>query len=328
MEKINGLHNFQGNKPMVSVIIPTYNCAYYVSKAINSVLNQTYKNYEIIIIDDGSVDNTKIIIEQYLMYPNVHYIYQKNKGLAAARNTGIRNSTGEYIALLDADDYWSSQKLEKQMEIFESNPDITLVHSNMYLLNENDDKNFKKYSMNLNYNGLSSNMLFKKLLFWEADILAPTIVIKKIAFERIGYFDENLSYIGCEDREFCLRVTRVFKTFFLDEYLAYYMIRSNSMCRDEIKMQKARAYVIQKTVNETPHFKNKKRVKEIIYSKLHFRIALNYFKERELKEALKNFLISLKYDFFNLKTYIFILVCLLPMRFINLIKYFKKIFEV
>lgn len=98
--------------PKISVIIPTYNRAHYVSQAIDSVLAQTFTDYEILVIDDGSIDNTKEVLQSYL--DKITYIYQENKGVSAARNTGLRLARGEWIAFLDSDDIWLPEKLEVQ----------------------------------------------------------------------------------------------------------------------------------------------------------------------------------------------------------------------
>ena len=107
----------------VSVIIPAFNCEKYISEAIDSVLNQTCQNFEIIVIDDGSKDNTGVIVREYLnKYPNkIKDFHQENKGPAAARNLGIRNAKCEYIAFLDADDLWGKEKLEKSINFLEKN---------------------------------------------------------------------------------------------------------------------------------------------------------------------------------------------------------------
>lgn len=102
-------------EPLISVVIPTYNRAHYVCEAIDSVLAQTYKNIEIIAVDDGSTDNTKDIIQQYSS--RIKYIYQNNAGPSAARNNGIKQSNGDLIAFLDSDDIWLAEKLERQVEI-------------------------------------------------------------------------------------------------------------------------------------------------------------------------------------------------------------------
>src|SRR4030042_6253183 len=101
---------------LVSVIIPTYNRADCVTKSIDSVLSQTYNDYEIIVVDDGSTDNTRQILQSYVDKCLIHYIYQDNAGCAAARNSGIRAAKGQWIAFLDSDDTWLPDKLAEQMQ--------------------------------------------------------------------------------------------------------------------------------------------------------------------------------------------------------------------
>lgn len=123
--------------PRVSVIIPTYNSAQYLDEAINSILKQTYTNYEIIVIDDGSTDNTVELLEPY--QEKIHYFYQENQGVSAARNQGIALSKGEFIAFLDADDIFMPHKLEKQVAVFEQQPDLGIVNSGYRLIRENGE---------------------------------------------------------------------------------------------------------------------------------------------------------------------------------------------
>jgi len=113
--------------PLVSVVIPTYNSADFLIQALNSVLNQTYSNYEIIVVDDGSSDNTSQAIEPWRS--QIRYIYQDNQGVAAARNRGIDAATGDFIAFLDADDLFLPQKLQQQVAVFEAQPDLGMVIS-------------------------------------------------------------------------------------------------------------------------------------------------------------------------------------------------------
>jgi glycosyltransferase involved in cell wall biosynthesis len=120
--------------PKVSVVIPTYNCSSYLKEAVDSVLNQTYRNYEVLVVDDGSSDGTRCTLEPYL--DTINYIYQENRGAPAARNTGIRAATGEFIALLDADDVWLPEKLQLQMEYFESHENCSLVYTDMKTFDE------------------------------------------------------------------------------------------------------------------------------------------------------------------------------------------------
>ena len=131
-------------KPTVSIIIPTYNRAHLIDRSIQSVLNQTYQDFELIVVDDGSTDNTEDIIRQFQEKDKrIKYIkHDKNKGGSAARNTGIKNSRGEYIAFQDSDDEWFPEKLEKQIEIIEcTDPKVGIVYSDM----------FKIYNKNIKY---------------------------------------------------------------------------------------------------------------------------------------------------------------------------------
>ena len=115
---------------LISVIIPAYNCSKLIPNAIESVLGQTYSNLELIVVDDGSTDNTAEIILNYKNYNNnMKYIYQNNGGVSKARNTGIKQSVGEYIAFLDADDIWDKNKLEIQMKVINNCKNIDMIFS-------------------------------------------------------------------------------------------------------------------------------------------------------------------------------------------------------
>ena len=119
-------------QPKISIIIPTFNCGDFIYRTIESVFAQTYKNYEIIIVDDGSTDSTKDKIDLISKKGiPINYIYQANAGPAAARNTGIRNAAGEYITFLDADDFWIPEKLELQVDVLERESDIGLVYGDV-----------------------------------------------------------------------------------------------------------------------------------------------------------------------------------------------------
>ena len=113
------------NIPLVTVVIPTYNYGHFVEQAVESALSQRYPNIEVIVVDDGSQDDTKARLEKYR--GRIQYIYQRNQGLSAARNTGILKARGEYIAFLDADDIWIPEKISEQIGMFKSVAQIGLV---------------------------------------------------------------------------------------------------------------------------------------------------------------------------------------------------------
>lgn len=124
----------------VSVVLPTYNCGTYVGVAVESVLQQTYSNYELIIVNDGSTDETDQALAPYLCNNgHIRYIKQGNKGHAGARNTGIRAATGDVIAFIDSDDKWLPEKLGEQVQAMEEDPEVGLVHCNVYGFGENQE---------------------------------------------------------------------------------------------------------------------------------------------------------------------------------------------
>ena len=129
---------------MVSIVIPCYNSQSTIAKVLGSVIDQTYTDYEIILVDDGSTDDTKGAIEEFFNDKTIDhkYIYQKNRGPSAARNRGVENSSGEYIAFLDSDDAWHPKKLEIMLSLIEKNRVNILGHA--YTLDANFDKTFEK----------------------------------------------------------------------------------------------------------------------------------------------------------------------------------------
>ena len=192
----------------ISVIIPTFNRKHTLQRAIDSVLAQTFKPFEIIIVDDGSKDGTKEWLLQN--YPSVQYIHQPNNGVSSARNKGIQISQGSWIALLDSDDEWMPEKLEYQSRFLEMNRDSSFCHTNEIWIRNgvrvNQMKKHKKYGGDI----------FKHCL----DIcrISPSSsIIKKDVFEEVGAFDESLTV--CEDYDLWLRVTAKFNILFLDEPL-------------------------------------------------------------------------------------------------------------
>ena len=187
-------------KPLVSIVIPAYNVESYIKNAIESALNQTYKNIEIIVIDDGSTDSLKKALEPYLKSKKIKYIYQENKGLAGARNTGIKNARGEYIALLDSDDEFLPEKIERQIAYLENHPECDICYCDLWHFYEEEPGRLLK----LNYKYYSGEDTFPKLL--EKNFINPlTVVLRRSIIERYGYFDEK--YRRSEDWELWLRLS-------------------------------------------------------------------------------------------------------------------------
>ena len=230
--------------PNISVIVPAYNCAQYLPEAIKSILGQTYQDFEIIVIDDGSTDHTRAIVEEYQKrYPEkIRYIYQENQGLACARNAGLRNARGEYIALLDADDQWLPERLEAGVRALEIDNGIGLVHSDTIIISKEEGPLNKKWKKKYKMSG----HIFLSLFLRKTHISCPTVLFRKECCARVGLFDENLTRLGCEDRELWLRIAQKYKIVYINKILACYRVSKNSMSRDKYKMLKARLYIVDK----------------------------------------------------------------------------------
>jgi glycosyltransferase involved in cell wall biosynthesis len=210
----------------VSVIIPAYNSAQFIVETLESVFAQTYNDYEIIIVDDGSTDNIKEILQNYMS--KIRYIYKVNGGPASARNVGIKNADGEYIAFLDSDDLWLPEKLKEQMECFQNNPDIGLVYCDNIRFNENSI-----YQKKDNIYQPTNGYIFFKLL--EGNFITnSTVIVKKKCLEEVDYFDEDINLISSEDYDMWLRISRVFNVGYVKKPLVKYRVRGKGLARSNI----------------------------------------------------------------------------------------------
>lgn len=208
--------------PFVSVIIPTFNRANLVKEAIESVLAQTFQDFEIIIIDDGSTDETKEVVSQ-IRSDKICYIYQKNMGPAAARNAGIKIAKGKYIAFLDSDDLWLSKKLEKQVELFEKlPPDVGLVHCSVFLKRGD---NLVLARARARGNPLRDFLLNTG----NAYLSTPAILVKQECFSKTGLFDETLRV--SEDKDFCIKIAQNYKVDYVNEPLVIVRQLGESLTR-------------------------------------------------------------------------------------------------
>ena len=192
----------------ISVVIPSYNRKELLKRSINSVNNQTIKPFEIIVVDDGSFDGTEAMVKTN--YDFIKFIKQKNNGVSAARNVGIKVSSGEWICFLDSDDEWKNDKLEKQIIAMKSNPGYKFFHSNEIWVKNgkriNQKKKHKKYGGDI----------FDKCLDM-CRISPSSVLIDKTIFDDVGIFNENL--VICEDYELWLRICDKYSVFFINEPL-------------------------------------------------------------------------------------------------------------
>ena len=214
----------------VSVIIPTYNYGRFISDAIHSVLDQTQAAAEIVVVDDGSSDDTREVVGKF--GDSVKYIRQENAGVCAARNTGVRESRGDLIAFLDADDTWQPTALEKQAARFASDSSIGLVHCGLREFDGDTGETIRLH-MDGGEEGVAEN-----LLLWEGPVIVGpgTVVVSREAFIAVEGFDTRMK-VG-EDWDFCYRVARRFKVGFVAEPLLNYRSHPAAAHRNVAEMER------------------------------------------------------------------------------------------
>jgi len=188
--------NYLDNSFSISVVIPTFNRLIYLERAIKSVLNQTISVNEIIIVDDGSDDGTSEFIHSN--YPNLKYIFQSNSGVSAARNTGIKAASSNWIAFLDSDDAWVTNKIQKQITELELNPEMNFCHSNEIWIR--NGREIKQKNTHKKFGGF----IFDKCLD-KCRISPSTVICRKSLLIKLNGFDEDLAI--CEDYDLWLRIT-------------------------------------------------------------------------------------------------------------------------
>ena len=192
-------------KPLVSVIIPAYNRGWILTEAIDSVLAQDFEDYELIVVDDGSTDNTRAILDTYGQ--DIIVLRQVNKGVSAARNLGIAEAEGQLVAFLDSDDLWLTRKLSRQVEFFKSNPDALINQTEEIWMRNGVRVNPK------NRHRKPSGMIFERSL--ALCLVSPSaVMIKKQLFDAVGVFDENLP--ACEDYDLWLRISCQYPVHLID----------------------------------------------------------------------------------------------------------------
>jgi amino acid adenylation domain-containing protein len=217
------------NNGMVSVIIPAYNSARFLPEAIESALNQTQTVSEIVVIDDGSIDDTQAVCDRY---PQVKYIYQSNQGSAGARNTGIGNSQGEYLIFLDADDCLLSDAVEIGMCCLAAHPDAGLVFGRHLFRSINPDGSYSTQKLFDEPPALAS---YATILASEHNIQCATAICRRGAVESVGGFGTNLANV-VEDINFFLRMARKFPIYFHDRVVSEYRCHGGNQSSNSAKM--------------------------------------------------------------------------------------------
>ena len=283
----------------ISVIIPTYNCEQYVCESIESVLKQTYPAYEILIIDDGSNDNTKNKILEHIDKDKTKYFYQSNRGPSAARNRGLKEATGKYIAFLDADDLWEKFKLEKTIR-FLQNYNFDWVCTSLLKINEKGERKTKRIpddSFVLTFDTKELKLLKKGIFFFgSVAVQIQTVIAKKECFEKVGLFNE--SFRICEDTDLFLRFEEAgLKGGYLDEPLTIYRYNGSGLTKGgKIDTLEEGSKVARKHAHLLGL--NNKNIRNS-YSDYLWQVADIYFTEKRFIKTAKYIIKSLFYNHLN-----------------------------
>lgn len=212
--------------PLVSIIVPAYNAEKYIAETIDSVIAQTYSNWELIIVNDGSTDNTLRVIENYLNKDKrISFITKHNTGVSDTRNTGITKAKGEFIAFLDADDVWLPNNLEKKTDCLIKNTDIDFVFSNMFQA----DKDLQNRTFAPE--GKDTNIL-EDLLLWNGEVIpgpSSNLLVRKKCLDTGIRFDKRLTTIA--DQNFTVQLAAKFSGKLLKENLWVYRVLPGSMSK-------------------------------------------------------------------------------------------------
>ncbi len=240
--------NIVAENPLISVVIPTYNRAPLLVEAVESVLRQTFDNFEILVVDDGSTDDTKERLKTYT--ERIRYFYQPNAGVSSARNLGIRESRGALIAFLDSDDTWHSEKLKVQAEYLHTHSEIGLVYCGIELLGHSETRAEIKRRRPLQGKRTIAD------IFEDPYLVPSSTVVRRTIFERIGMFNPLLK--TAEDVDFFLRVAMKFPIAFIDRNLVTKRILADCISED-LRSYEDLLRVLKMYVEQHPDFAEENR---------------------------------------------------------------------
>lgn len=248
----------EGNLPLVSVIIPCYNHAHFLPTALKSVLEQSYSPIEIIVVDDGSTDNTKDVVQEF---SDIKYICQTNAGLSASRNKGITESCGDYILFLDADDFLYPDAIAINVQYFFKNPNLAFV-SGSYDNADALGKITNEYRVIVNENH------YCRLLDYNYIGMIATVLFSKWVFEEFTF---NTELRGCEDHDLYLKVARKYPILHHSEKIAVYRRHTNNMSSNNGMMIHT-AFQILLDQKKNLQTKEEKKAFDISYNSLYKQI--------------------------------------------------------
>lgn len=299
--------------PLVSVIIPSYNRAKFIVNSIQSVLNQTYTNFELIVVDDCSTDNSIQLIKK-INNPKINLIIQEeNKGACVARNTGIKYAKGKYIAFLDSDDQWYPNKLEKQVNIIEkSNPNIGFVDCGFIRYSD-----IEKKVVSINIPNKRGELFHDALRYCVISAAGSCALIKKDVFKKSGLWDPNFKAIQIQDM--FIRITKYFQGENVPEILARINQHGTQIGFNVNRTIQGYSRLLKKYYNKY-YINYPFLMIDILFNLGRLKTIIAKTKEEQL--IAKQYLIHLlRFNFFNIQAYFYLIGTLIP------VKYFQFLFR-
>ncbi|PCM45656.1 glycosyltransferase family 2 protein [Marinobacter sp. ANT_B65] len=300
---------------LVSVIVPVYNRAHLVSETIESILAQTYEPVEIILINDGSTDESLSILKKYEgQFPeNIRVIDQKNQGQIAARNNGIKIAQGEYVAFLDSDDLWLEEKLERQIPLFEEG--VALVYSGTNIIDENG-LTIRTEPADQSISGY----IYPQLLV-KNRMTGGTVVVTAEVLKQVGGF--STEFKAAENWDLWLRICKLYSARVISEPLIKYRVHSQNMSGDGQLMLGAKLQIIKKHCDIHSKDSVVARYSRQAYADYHYRAGLNHFATAQYQLARREFISVLKFSWFYEDTWLRLIRSVIGARGNQLLRSFK-----
>ncbi len=267
--------------------MPSYNYERYLPLAIKSVLSQTHSDLELIITDDCSTDGSREIVEQWKLLDDriVPVFHKVNRGLAGARNSGLAVSSGEFVALCDADDIWLPEKLSIQLERFQTTPDLGVVHSDSTIIDSNGNLTGERFSLLNHRRGqITSGNLFEELC-QRNFLCVPTVVLRREAIQYAEGFDERLRSL--EDWVCWTKVSRKYDFYYVEDALAQYRIHGASLSRNPKGMALNRANALRFLIRTFPDIPTRLR------SRMLYSLGMSDLERGDSRSAISDFLGSI-----------------------------------
>jgi len=308
-----------GDRPTVSVVIPAYNAEGFIAETLDSVLAQTFQDYEVVVVDDGSVDDTRGVVESY-DEPRFRYIRQENGGASRARNRGIASSSGEFIAFLDSDDLWVPEKLERQVEVFRRNPSLGLVSTlhDAYspATGERETSGLRKRERLF-----SGPSVVHNIVAWSG-LATPTVMVPRWVLDEVGVFDPELR--SGEDDNLWVRITARHPAELVDEVLVHCRLREGSLSTDHSIMFHDVLKSLDQLMADREIAPRVRDAVPIRRARVLWNRGYHHFAAGRVHQARKSFLASLRVRPWNLGGWIYLALSCLPGRLVTTLRAMKQ----